>query len=120
MAIELTEAKDGKVLVVNLIGTLVKQDYPPLVAEFKRLAARYGKIRVLLDMTRFEGWDASAIWPEIKFDVEHLNEMDRMAVVGEKRWQHAIAEFAKPLTTAQTRYFDGSESTEAAAWLAEP
>jgi hypothetical protein len=107
----------GKFLVIALSGTVVKDDYTPLVSEFTRLAAEHSKIRVLLDMIRFHGWDASGLWQEIKFDLKYLDSLERLAVVGEARWQHAIASFTRPLTPAEVRYFDGAQIDEARAWL---
>lgn len=118
MPIALSEQENGKVLVVDLVGTLVKEDYKPLAMEFVRLAAKYGKLRVLLDMTRFEGWDMAALWQEIKFDAQHLDKMERLAVVGEKRWQHAIASAGKPFTPAEVRYFDSADAAQARQWVA--
>lgn len=120
MPIDLKEERDGRILDVALIGTLVKEDYPPLIAEFRRLVKLQGTFRVLLDMTQFHGWDPGALWEEVKFDLQHLAEMDPLAVVGEKEWQHAIAAFAKPFTPATARYFDGAQAAEARAWIAEP
>lgn len=118
MPIEMRETQGGRILEVDLVGTLTKEDYGPLVSEFQRLVHAHGKLRVLLDMTRFHGWHAEAMWEEVKFDLEHLNEMERMAVVGEKQWQHAIASFAKPFTPAEIRYFDAAESAQARDWVA--
>ena len=117
MPIEMRDQNGGKVFDVKLIGRLQKEDYRPLVIEFSRLAKAHGKLRVLLDMTRFEGWDAGALWQEIKFDAKHLNEMERLAVIGDTRWQQAIASFAKPFTPAEVRYFDAGEAEQAAAWV---
>lgn len=119
MPIQIREEDGGKILDVRLIGTLVKEDYPPLIGTFRRLVAAHGKLRVLIDMTQFHGWNAGALWEEIKFDLQHLNEMERMAVVGEKRWQHAVADFAKVVLPAATRYFDVAEAVQARAWIAE-
>jgi len=119
MPIEMQNENGSKVFVVKLIGTLVKQDYKPLVLEFARLVKEHGKLSVLLDMTRFEGWDAAGLWQEVKFDTQHMNEMTRLAVVGEKRWQHAIATFAKPFTPAEVRYFDADAAAEAKQWIEE-
>lgn len=118
MPIALNPEQDGKVLVVELVGTLAKEDYKPLTEEFQRLAAQHGKIRVLLDMTRFEGWDMAALWQEAKFDLQHLNKMERLAVIGDKRWQHAIAAGAKPFTPAEVRYFETADAGQAHAWVA--
>jgi SpoIIAA-like len=119
MSIQMHSENGGMVFVVKLIGTLVKEDYKPLVLEFSRLVKEHGKLSVLLDMTRFEGWDAAGLWQEIKFDTQHTNEMKRLAVVGEKRWQHAIATFAKPFTPAEVRYFEADAAPAAMEWVAE-
>ena len=117
MPIEMQVDEQNKILTIALVGTLTKADYQPLVAEFARLATERGKVPVLLDMTRFHGWDAGALWQEIKFDLKHLNELECLAVVGEARWQQAISSFAKPFTPAPVRYFDGAQLAEAQAWL---
>jgi hypothetical protein len=117
MPIELKEVKGGQILEIDLIGTLAKEDYGALVSEFQRLVHAHGKLRILLDMTDFHGWHAGAMWEEVKFDLEHRGEMELLAVVGEKRWQHAIASFAKPFTPAEIRYFDAAESAQARAWV---
>lgn len=120
MPIEMREENGGGILDVALIGTLVKEDYGPLIATFQRLVRLHGTIRVLLDMTQFHGWEPGAMWEEIKFDLQHMAEMDRLAVIGEKKWQHAISTFAKPFTPATTRYFDGAGAAQARAWIAAP
>jgi SpoIIAA-like len=117
MPIGMQMEDDGRFLVVALAGTVVREDYKPLIEEFTRLATGNGKIRVLLDMTRFHGWGASALWQEIKFDLKYREKLDRLAIVGDARWQHAIATFARPLTPAEVRYFDGAQIHEARAWL---
>ena len=120
MPIEMRTQNSGTVLAVKLVGTLKKEDYPPLMIEFSRLAKEHGKLSVLLDMSSFEGWDASALWQEIKFDAKHLAEMDRLAMIGDKRWQEAIATFGKPFTPAEIRYFDVEEAPRAHQWITAP
>jgi hypothetical protein len=40
-------------------------------------------------------------------------------MIGEKRWQHAMAIFFKPFTKATARYFDHVDAGEARKWLDE-
>lgn len=119
MPIQLSEENGGEVLVVRTIGKLVKADYPPFVAEFERRVQKPQKRHVLFDMTGLEGWEAGAAWEDLKFDVKHFSDIDRLAMVGDKKWQHAMAIVVKPFTTAATRYFDGTESAKARKWLEE-
>jgi hypothetical protein len=119
MPIQLTQEDGGKILVVHARGKLVKEDYPQFMADFERLVQKPKKQHVLFDMAGFDGWDAGAAWEDLKFGVKHLADIDRMAMVGQKKWQHALAVFFKPFTKAKTRYFDETESAQARKWLDE-
>ena len=119
MSIQLEQENNGKVLAIRVSGTLTKTDYELLTPEFERLIRQHGKLRILFDMTQFHGWDASAGWEELKLDIKHHAHMERVAMVGEKRWEHVMATFWKPFTTATIRYFDHAAAAAARAWLYE-
>ena len=119
MPIQLREENGGKVLVIHISGKLVKADYEHFVPEFDGLVRRHGKLRVLFDMTTFHGWDAGAMWEDIKFDFKHFADIERLAMIGEKKWQRGMAMFCKPFTKATTRYFDHADAAEARKWLDE-
>ena len=74
---------------------------------------------MLFDMTGFHGWDAGAAWEDIKFDIKHFADIERVAMVGDKKWQHDMAVFFKPFTKAPIRYFDQADAADAQKWLAE-
>ena len=44
---------------------------------------------------------------------------DRIAFVGERRWQKWVAVICKPFTKAEVKYFDASEIETAWAWVRE-
>ncbi|MCK4846227.1 MAG: STAS/SEC14 domain-containing protein, partial [Deltaproteobacteria bacterium] len=51
--------------------------------------------------------------------VKHHGDLERMALVGEKKWEKWMASFTKPFTKAEVRYFDASEVDQAWEWLRE-
>ena len=63
-------------------------------------------------------WTAGALWQDIKFDARHFSDIERMAIVGETKWQQGMAVFCKPFTAARIRYFDRPAIEEARGWLA--
>jgi hypothetical protein len=119
MPIQLNEENGGKFLAVHVTGALVKADYGPFVSGFERLLPLHGKLRVLFDMTGFHGWDAGAAWEDLKFDIKHFADIEWLAAVGDKKWQHGVAAFFKAFTKATMRYFDQADAAAARQWLGE-
>jgi hypothetical protein len=72
---------------------------------------------VLFDMTGFHCWEGGALWHEIKFDIKHYADIERIAALGDRRWQHGMAAFFTPFTKATTRYFGHAAAAEARKWL---
>jgi hypothetical protein len=141
MPILLNEEDGGKVLIVHVSGKLTKADYHHFAPKFERLVRHHGKLRVLFDMTDFHGWEDGALRENIKFDLKYFGDIERIAMVGEKKWQHGVADvalclrmdvmvgeetwqhglamFFTPFTVATLRYFDQADAAEARKWLGE-
>lgn len=108
---------DGKVLALELSGKLTKADYKELLPEVERLIRTHGKIRILCQMHDFHGWEWGALWEDLKFDAKHFSDIERVALVGERRWQHGMAVVCQPFTRAKIRYFDECELARAEEWI---
>lgn len=119
MAIETKQTNGGKVLEVLVTGKLVKGDYEQFVPEAETLLKIHDKIRMLVVLHNFRGWTAGAAWEDIKFDTKHFNDIERLVVVGEQRWQRNATEFYKPFTTAKIRYCDAADLAQARTWVEE-
>ncbi len=117
MSIQFKEENSGKVLVIQVNGTLVEADYEQFVPEFQRLAEQHGKVRLLFDMADFQGWHDCVLWDDTKFAVNNFSDIARLAMVGEKRWQHGMARFCRPFTRATIRYFDQDDAHRVRPWL---
>ncbi len=119
MPIQLLASHEGKTITVHVSGKLVAADYEHFVPEFDRLVGIHGKLRVLFDMTAFHGWTTGALWEDTKFASHHFNNIERLAMVGEKKWQEGMALFCKPFTKAEVKYFEHTDASEARKWLEE-
>ena len=103
----------------KLSGKLHDADYQQFVPLVDAEIAREGKANVLAQFHDFQGWDAKALWDDVKFSTTHCTKINRIALVGEKPWEKWMAAVCKPFTMAKIRYFDASELAAARAWLAE-
>jgi len=70
-----------------------------------------------MEMRDFHGWTAGALWEDTKFAFHHFRSIERLAIIGEKKWQKGMATFCRPFTAAEVRYFERSQEQEAHDWL---
>jgi SpoIIAA-like len=119
MTVELKHDEQHKYLTVRVSGKLSKEDYQHFVPETEKLIKEHGKVRILFQMHDFHGWQAGALWEDIKFDIKHFKDIERLAMVGEKKWEAGMATFCKPFTTAKIKYFDDTQLADAEKWIAE-
>jgi hypothetical protein len=107
------------VLGFRMSGKLHDEDYKHFVPLVDDAIARQGKIRFLAEFHDFHGWDAKALWDDIKFATTHCTKVERIAMVGEKSWEKWMAVVCKPFTMAKLRYFDATQTAAAINWLSE-
>lgn len=118
-AIELIKTETGKLVEVRVKGKLEKEDYQIFVPEVERLIEEHGKINMLVHLENFHGWTAGALWEDIKFDLKHFRDMERLAIIGDAKWEKGMALFCRPFTTAKVRFFTPDRMDEAHRWLTE-
>jgi hypothetical protein len=119
MGVVIQHEDGSKVLKVEISGKLTKEDYLTFVPELEKAIEEHGKISLLFQMSDFHGWSSGALWEDLKFDFRHFNDIERLAMVGEKEWQKGMSLFCKPFTTARIRYFDCHQLDQAWEWVRE-
>jgi hypothetical protein len=117
--IEMLSGLPAHTVGFTMSGKLHDEDYKKFVPLVDAEIAREGKVNVLAQFHDFHGWDARALWDDIKFATTHCTKVRRIALVGDRAWEKWMAAVCKPFTMAQVRYFDAPELEAAKAWLAE-
>ncbi len=107
------------VVVVKAAGRLTDEDYNVFVPELEKIISQRGPVSVLLEFENFKGWEPKAMWDDFKFGLKHPDDFNKMAIVGEKAWQHLFAVIAKPFTSGEIRYFDHDQIQDAWDWILE-
>ena len=59
------------------------------------------------------------MWEDLKFDYKHFRDIEKLAIVGESKWEQGMATFCKPFTSAKIQYFDHEKLDEAIAWVSD-
>jgi hypothetical protein len=103
---------------VTVSGVLQHAELARLQAEAERLIARVGRIRVLVELRDFAGWESSDSWTDVGFEARRDRDIGRIAVVGDARWKdEALAFLGAGFRSAPVRYFEASELDAALTWL---
>jgi len=103
----------------KLSGKLHDEAYKQFVPLVDAEIAKEGKVNILSQFHDFHGWDAKALWDDIKFSTTHCTKIKKIALVGEKSWEKWMAKVCVPFTLAKIKYFDASQLDDARRWLAE-
>jgi hypothetical protein len=103
-------------LALRFTKELTQKDYDAFLPVIEQKIRDQGKINFYWEMEDFEGWKLSAAWEEVKFDLRHAHDFNRVAIVGDKRWQNLMTQLMKPFTDATVRFFDPGEKEQAWEW----
>jgi len=117
MLAEISESVVGNIVEVQATDKLTREDYETFVPMTEEKIREYGTIRILFIMHNFHGWTAGAAWEDLKFDLKHFNDIERLAIVGETKWEKGMSVFCRPFTTAKIKYFDHSDLEKAREWI---
>ena len=85
--IEQLKSGADEILGFKLSGKLHDADYKTFVPAVDAAVTKHGKVRILAQFHDFQGWDMKALWDDIKFSTTHCTKIDRIALVGEKKWE---------------------------------
>lgn len=111
---------DGNALAVRASGKLTHKDYQQFLPQLEEQIKELDSVCLLLELDDFSGWDLDAAKDDFKFGMAHLDKFERIAMVGDKTWEHWMAFMAKPfLLSGEVRYFDRENLQVAWDWLRE-
>jgi SpoIIAA-like len=117
MPVEIIDAS-GKLLQMKVRGMLKKTDYDRIIQIAKKAIAREGKVRALVILDGFEGWQRHEDWGDVSFMREQGQNIEKMAIVGDEKWKDdAIAFTGKGFRPTTIEFFAASRMNEARTWL---
>jgi len=118
--IETLDQSSGKVFGMRVSGKVLHQDYERFVPLLEKLIEDHGSVRCLVELTDLHGIEPRALWDEIQFDVHHARQIERCAVVGDKKWEAWMTKLSRPIfARAEMRFFDRAETEKAWEWIKE-
>ncbi len=114
------QQQDNRLLVLRVTGELKKSELDAVQSEFVEKIAGAGPVKFLVLLENFTGWERSEAWGDTDFFFSHRNDFEKIAVVGDPRWEAQVLAFTGAgLRKGPVKFFPETEESEARAWLAE-
>ena len=112
------------VLGYRVDGRIDRADIERAFAEFDRVAATGGRIRVYAEVQSLGGITPEALWRDLQLGVprlKHLGRVEKAALVTSIDWLRTAAIWEdKTLGGLHLRTFTGAQQAEARAWIQAP
>lgn len=111
------ERSQDNIVGFEASGTVSEEEHQQMYGEMRSRIDRYGRIRVLGKLHDFPKIDPAAIDDRIAFAREHLEDIERAALVTDSTTAAGIAQVMDKLTGVDIRMFDMEEEDAAWEWL---
>ncbi len=102
---------------LNINGKLTVEDVKSFEEKLKALMRvhKVSSIDTLVDIREMEGITLMAMWEDLVFFLKNIKQIDRIAVVGNKKLGKISSKIAQKLTPSSMNYFDNYE--DAKDWI---
>ena len=114
------EYEPNNLYVLRCSGVVKRSEFAADQAALARAIDAGAQPRVLALLKNFEGWEKGADWNDLDFMLSHGNEIAKIAIVGDPRWEaDALAFAGAGFRRAPVKFFPADQEANARAWLAE-
>lgn len=114
------EAVRDNVMRVTAPEKLKADDFQKIAPQVNSILQRYGKVKLLIDATAFNGWENIAAFENhAAFVKSHQQKIDRIAVIIAHDWQHWLIGAVRVFLHPQVRAYDKGHESEALQWIVE-
>ena len=105
----------GNLLTVKIKGILTKLELEKIQSE--ALSTIKKKIKIMVKLEDFMGWELGADWGDIKFAAQH-DHIEKIAIVGDEKLKDLVfAYVGNPFRKLAIEYFDVSQIDKARTWI---
>ena len=110
---------DDGILVLNPEGPLEAADFTTLASQVDAYLESHAKLHgVLIHAKSFPGWkDFGAMLAHMKFLKEHIQKIEKVAVVADGAVANIMPNIANHFVHAQVQHFDFEHEDQAWVWL---
>jgi hypothetical protein len=113
-----TEIISGNALKILAPEKFKADDFSQIAPQVDSLILQHGKIRLLIDASKCNGWkNVAAFEKHVRFVKNHQQKVERIAVIVGHEWQHWLIIAVRMFVHPKVRTYDENEANEAQQWL---
>ena len=108
ISIGIKRTKDNFFIKLKINGKLTHEDYEMMMPMIDNAikGIEQPQIKLLVDAIDFDGWDAHAIWDDLKFSFGHIDLFEKIAFVGNKKWEKYAIKISNWFMIGDVEFFD--------------
>jgi len=108
---------EDHIYAVRVSGKLTHEDYQEFLPRLEGLINPGEKISLLIELDDFHGADIAALKDDLLFGLKHSDEFEKVAIVGDKKWQKWMTLLSTPFIQGKVKYFNRVALQDAWDWL---
>ena len=114
------QLESNNLYVTRFSGIVKRSEFGAGQSKLGREIDAGAQPRLLAILENFEGWEKGADWNDLDFMLSHGNEIAKIAIVGEPRWESEALAFAGAgFRRAPVKFFPPDQEAQARAWIEE-
>lgn len=117
ISIGINRVNDTFFIKIKINGKLTHEDYKMMIPMVENAVKSVEKpeIKVLIDAIDFDGWEMEALWDDLKFSLGHIELFNKIAFVGNKKWEEHAINISNWFMIGDIEYFENMD--DAKNWI---
>lgn len=115
--IQFIPVHEDNIYAVRLSGKVSHDEYRVFLSELRDSFKPDEEISVLIELDDFHGADLAAIKDDLTFGIKSAVSFEKVAIVGDKKWQKWMTQIASPFINCEIEYFNRDTLQDAWDWL---
>lgn len=114
---EILPESDGNVIGARVGENISGDECKILAQHIEELISVHQRVRLLLDLSACNHVDPAAAWEEFVMGVKHWNDLERIAIVGDAKWNAVAAHTLNRIAYGDAEHFSADEIVGAWVWI---
>jgi len=115
--IEILDVPDTNIVGFHLSDTLTEEDHETLVTHLRDKLKVHTTTRVLFEVEDVDGWEPEETWDDFTFDMRHVQDLDKVAVIGDDPWEPLVDKIELLFPMSLIQEYEDADREEGLSWL---